>query len=60
MSDCSIIACFDAQLLLRVDLECGHDVAGVHGHDKLHVASGSCSTGTVSMLRVTSYHTKNY
>ncbi len=43
MSHCGIIPCLDAQLLLRVYLEGGSDVAGGHGHHKLHVAFRSCS-----------------
>ena len=38
-----IVAGFDTQLLLWVDLVGGADVAGGHGLHKLHVPASSCS-----------------
>ena len=42
MPHCGIVARLDAQLLLWVYLVGGSDIAGGHGHHKLHVPLGSC------------------
>lgn len=49
MSHCGIVAGLDAQLLLWVYLIRGSDVAGGHGHHKLHVTLGSCRAGARSL-----------
>lgn len=56
MPDCGIIARFDAQLLLRMDLEGGRNVGGVHRHHKLHVAGGSCSRNKPALVSMQASH----